>query len=77
MLGLQTLEAVFLRIAKDAEIEAAQAVANSGGGGGGKGSREGIQIQCEVEHESLHKGVAQCTVSVGSDRQLMELVTGE
>lgn len=63
-LGLNTLEAVFLTIAKQAEIEEAMQ----------SGKQSKMMTTVEVEHETLLKGVAKVTVTVGSDAELVELV---
>jgi len=63
-LRLNTLEAVFLKIAKDAEIEAVRS----------KGQSHQL-VSVEVEHESLKSGTAMVSLHLGSDQELLELTT--
>jgi ABC-type multidrug transport system ATPase subunit len=63
-LRLNTLEAVFLKIAKDAEIEEVRS----------KGQSHQL-VSVEVEHESLKSGTAMVSLHLGSDQELLELTT--
>jgi len=62
-MGLNSLETVFLRIARDAEIEEAQI------------NNQSVRIKCEVEHQLLEKGAATIELEVGQERVLVALPT--
>lgn len=62
-MGLNSLESVFLRIARDAEIEEAQT------------NKQNARLKCLVEHELLVKGTAELEIEVGQERVLVTLQT--
>jgi len=62
-MGLNSLETVFLRIARDAEIEEAQT------------NKHSARIKCEVEHELLDKGTTAVEFEVGQEQVLVALPT--